>query len=188
LQKHSLFKFHEAIFLYPFPLYKMESGRWYVSQLARSVFTGAGPITAYYLYAFLFFVTEAITLDRINIYISTAVAGGLVRLGIYNDDGSGKPGSLLLDAGEIDASTTGNKSITISQALNPGVYWLAFVGNNSGIYTYREQGRQDFGGTLGHTFQSVWYRNLGSYPAALPDPFGTPGRWSWVYCISVRIS
>lgn len=54
-------------------------------------------------------------------------AGAVVRLGIYADNGSGLwPDALILDAGTIDASTVGNKEITLAaaKALPPGRYWV----------------------------------------------------------------
>ena len=71
------------------------------------------------------FILETITIDRIGAECFTAVASSTFRLGIYNSDSNGVPSSLLLDAGTIDTSTTGAKSITISQILNPGLYYLA---------------------------------------------------------------
>lgn len=70
------------------------------------------------------------TLDRIGVAVTTAAGaggGGVVRLGIYSDDGTGRPGTLILDAGTVDATTTGVKEITISQAVTRGVYWLVAV-------------------------------------------------------------
>lgn len=70
-------------------------------------------------------VPDSATLDRIGVNCSTAGAGSLARLGLYRDNGSGKPGSLLLQAGTVDLSTTGNKTIVINQVLRPGIYWVA---------------------------------------------------------------
>ena len=53
----------------------------------------------------------------------------LGRLGIYSDDDY-YPGSLALDAGEVDLSTSGAKEIVINQALSPGLYWLVLLVNN----------------------------------------------------------
>jgi hypothetical protein len=59
-------------------------------------------------------------------------------MGIYNDDGSGRPGSLLLDAGTVAGTATGFLSITINQALAAGIYWLALLGQgNSGTPFYQ---------------------------------------------------
>ena len=70
------------------------------------------------------------TLDRIAVsHNNTLTAGETCRLGIFNDNGNGYPGALLLDAGTVDLSTApGMKAITISQAIaTSGVYWLAAV-------------------------------------------------------------
>ena len=69
----------------------------------------------------------AVTLDRIGIEVTTGGgAGAVVRLGIYSDT-NGVPDALVLDAGTVDSTGTGIKTITISQALSAGVYWLATV-------------------------------------------------------------
>ena len=76
-----------------------------------------------------FLVNETNTFDRIAITTGTSYTGtGSVRLGIYNNDTTtGKPTTVLLDAGTV--ATTGSLTvfqITISQSLPAGTYWLAF--------------------------------------------------------------
>mgnify|MGYP000553028085 CR=1 FL=1 len=81
------------------------------------------------LYMYPFWVHTTTTFDRIaiNHAATSAGASSVCRLGIYNDS-SGVPGTLLLDAGTVDLSTaTAFKTITISQQLTPGLYWLAAV-------------------------------------------------------------
>lgn len=72
--------------------------------------------------------------DRIAVNVGTAVVGGTtptLRLGIYADDGTGGgPGTLVLDAGNVVITATGIQTITISQTLAAGRYWLA------GAYTF----------------------------------------------------
>lgn len=70
---------------------------------------------------------ENVTLDRIAVYVRTAAASSTVRLGIYADDGAGRPGSRTLDAGTVDTSTTGGKAITISQAVTTPGFWGAYL-------------------------------------------------------------
>ena len=58
--------------------------------------------------------------------------GEKFRLGIYNDDGNGSPGTLLDDSGEVtlDAATA-LREIVISEELSAGViYWLAMVNDS----------------------------------------------------------
>jgi hypothetical protein len=87
---------------------------------------------------------EAGTLDRLAQQSFSTAAGESVRLGIYSDNGTGRPGPLLIDGGSIDLSAgTGIKTVTISQAVARGLYWLAVVrqgGNTSTILTIDSAG------------------------------------------------
>lgn len=59
--------------------------------------------------------------------------GSVVRMGVYADDGTGYPGALLVDAGTVDTTTTGVKTLTLGTALSlaAGRYWLAGVGQGA---------------------------------------------------------
>lgn len=64
------------------------------------------------------------TLTGIGISCSTLAASSVVRLGL-RADAAGLPGDLIADFGTVDTSTTGAKSITISQAVTAGtLYWV----------------------------------------------------------------
>jgi hypothetical protein len=64
--------------------------------------------------------------DQLGIEVTTAAAaGGVIRLGIYADNGQGFPGLLLLDAGLVPSTAAGLVTVTIYQLLPPGLYWLA---------------------------------------------------------------
>jgi hypothetical protein len=52
-------------------------------------------------------------------------------MGIYANSG-GQPGTFLVDAGTISSETGGARELTISQTLDPGVWWLAVVAQVSG--------------------------------------------------------
>lgn len=69
------------------------------------------------------------TIDRIGIEVTAAgEAGSVIRLGVYSDDGTGKPGALLLDAGTVPGDgATGFKELTIDQILGADLYWLVHV-------------------------------------------------------------
>lgn len=82
------------------------------------------------------FVVTPITLDRIGLEVTTAgAAGKVLRLGIYNADLNWQPTSLVLDAGTVAADSTGQKLITINQALPAGRYLLVL--NTDGTPTVR---------------------------------------------------
>jgi hypothetical protein len=105
------------------------TGQYYTSQGIVSVTTAANPGNGTARYV-PFWVPKTATFDRISIRTVTTPgsAGAVIRLGIYNDNGAGKPGSLLLDAGTIDATAAvGLQEITINQSLTAGLYWLVAV-------------------------------------------------------------
>ena len=70
---------------------------------------------------------DGMSIDRIGAVVSTSAATSLMRLGVYEDDGGGQPGNLLVDAGTVDTSTTGLKEIVIAETLTAGIWWLAGV-------------------------------------------------------------
>lgn len=85
-------------------------------------------IIAATLYTIPFLVARDVTLDRLRINITVAGAGGtLARLGIYADDGTIRPGNLVLDAGTVAVDAVAEVEIAIAQALTPGLYWLALL-------------------------------------------------------------
>lgn len=107
------------------------------------------------LFVHPFPIPRALTATRIGVDITiVGSAGSLVRMGIYLDDGTGKPGALLLDAGTVIGTGAGLILATISQALSPGFVWVGAV----------NQGAPVTNATLG-------YFNIGTFPS----PFGGGG-------------
>lgn len=99
--------------------------RWYTAPNTGTALTTGAP-TANTLRAIPLIVPDTMTFDAIAINVTTLLSGN-ARLGIYADNGNLYPGSLVLDAGTVSTTTTGVKSITINQTLNPGLYWLVLV-------------------------------------------------------------
>lgn len=74
------------------------------------------------------YTPETVTLDRIICHTTGTFSGtATVRLGLYQNNSSGQPGTLILDAGTVSctASTT-QYTVTISQSVSAGLFWLAF--------------------------------------------------------------
>jgi hypothetical protein len=103
---------------------------------------------------------------RIGITVEISAVGGLARLGIYN----ASTNALVVDAGEVDCSSTGDKELTISFTSVPGaIYWLAKHDNDAG-----------------HSFANVSFRDcadfwglnspsdIGSRPQAIGYPASNP--------------
>lgn len=100
------------------------SGAWYKPSTLNQAVTQVSTLnTTTYI---PFYVSTAQTFDRIGIITGSSFAGtGSVRLGIYNNN-IYAPSTVLLDAGTVATTGTSNViSITISQALSVGWYWLA---------------------------------------------------------------
>jgi hypothetical protein len=102
---------------------KYRSGNWYEAKYKSSI--ASTTITQYRAYLWPLFISESITIDRIGVECTTATASTTWRIGIYNSDSNGLPSTVLLDAGTVDTSTTGLKTITVSQTLSAGLYFVA---------------------------------------------------------------
>lgn len=101
------------------------TGLYYRGNSANVTLTAVEDQTVY----IPFLVNKTNTFDRIAIATAAAYVGtGSVRLGIYNNDiTTGKPTTVVLDAGTVATTTASTISqITISQSLTAGTYWLAF--------------------------------------------------------------
>lgn len=134
------------------------------------------------LYGVPFYNAVATTWTKIGVNVDTpGAASKLIRLGIYNADVNGLPGTRLLDAGTVAADTSGDKEITISQLLAADtLYWLAFVHNDTGnSLIVRGQGSGNGGaiatqllGSFGPGIPILGFSPALTF-AALPTPFTT---------------
>ncbi len=136
---------------------------------------GVEPLTADRLYAIPFYVARDRTFDRIAVDVSTAQAGSEIRLGIYNNGTNLAPGTLVDDSGTVDTTGTGIKTITISEALTKGLYWLAVYNKTGAVGLDRMVPTFSVVGVKSTDFilqSAMWYYN-GSY-GVLPNPFPAP--------------
>ncbi len=101
---------------------------------------GTVALAANTLYAIPFRVRERTTFTRLGVEVTTG-AGANGRLGIYNA-ANGVPTALVVDAGNVIFSSTGEKEVTISQTLMPGLYFIGVVTDNTPTL---------LGGTIQHT-------------------------------------
>lgn len=72
--------------------------------------------------------------NRIGVRTGTYSSSTSIRVGIYRDAAVGRrPGRLLLDAGVITAAAANTTyELTISETLEPGLYWLASSASGTG--------------------------------------------------------
>ena len=135
---------------------------------------GNGTLVQNTIYAVPFYVPVTTTFTKIAV-VTVGTASAQVRLGIYNDNGSGVPDTLILDAGSIATATSGFKTITISQSLTPGWYWLACamqgaagsINNITGPLAYLPTAN----GYTSVTYAG--YKGSASVSAGLPNPWGS---------------
>ncbi len=75
-------------------------------------------------------IGSAKTATSLRFQTTTAHAAKTARLCIYsNSANEDYPGALLLDAGTVSLATAGVKTLSISQPLEAGTYWLGIVAN-----------------------------------------------------------
>lgn len=81
------------------------------------------------LYASPLWLATPRVLDRLAMEVTVVgAAGALYRLGLYSDDGVGRPNKLLADGGTVAADVgTGAKEVTINVTLGAGLYWMVAV-------------------------------------------------------------
>ena len=74
-----------------------------------------------------FFTSQPLRADRAAIAVSTAVAGALAKIVIYDSDDDGLPNNLIYESGNIDCSTTGGKEQVIDITFEENrIYWLGY--------------------------------------------------------------
>ncbi len=104
------------------------SGNWFAGGIIGTSYATA-TVQENLLIAYPVFIPILTQIDKIGINVASAGLEGNARLGIYKNNSIDKPipSSLLIDAGEVDITTTGNQTKDISIELDRGLYWLALV-------------------------------------------------------------
>lgn len=144
------------------------------------------------MYTHAVYVPSTITLDRIAAEITVLAAGSTLSLGIYNDDGNGDPGTLLLDAGTISGAAVAVVELTINQVLQGGRLYHFAILAQGGAPTTRALTSSWFGrgATLATAFTAIRIGRLrGSVVGtALPNPAATTANNSPQPFTAVRIA
>jgi hypothetical protein len=100
---------------------------------ARNTLAGDQTNTNGALHIVPFWITTARTLDAVAVLIGTTgtgSAGAVARIGIWNADANGAPGTLVKDCGTVALTGTAGTVAQISsiaQALPAGGYWIGAV-------------------------------------------------------------
>ena len=122
---------HEGIELWKAPSFdqwsRMREGHYYGMCGSNYHNPGSNLLVAQYTY-----LPMGGTYDAIAISVQAAgLAGAKVRLGIYDCDDELYPSDLIQDYGEVDVTATGVKTLSISQHLAAGAYFLTLITNDT---------------------------------------------------------
>jgi len=151
-------------------IFQPKVGKWYSSIITwRGRYTRSD-MPANELQAHYYPIFRKIRFDEIGMDVLGAGASGArFRLGVY-DDKDLYPNKLLVDSGELNAETTGVKTASIDLTLSPGVYWLAYIANDSTIDTpYADSLLARYALQASDNLFMGWVKGI-TY-GALPDPF-----------------
>jgi hypothetical protein len=92
------------------------------------------------VYCTPFFINTKSTWGAIGATIQTLSVGGNLQLALYNDDGAGRPGTLVDSVASMSTTSSG---VTVSNTfaggnhqLNPGLYWVAAMMDNATAKIY----------------------------------------------------
>lgn len=117
-----------------------------------------------------------VTLDRLAINCTGAVASALAKIAVYTSDANGRPDQRLTETGDLDCSTTGTKLATVSLTLRRGtVYWIGVRHNSTAtLSAWAATATPDInGGSIATTARKVLRRTLAYASAA-------PASWAFV--------
>lgn len=102
-------------------------------------------------------VQSPITIDRLGAHIATGLAGGNIRVGLYNHDSTNRrPSTLVCATGNIATDSSGTSTVALvdsagsavaSVTIQPGLYWAALRVDNATVIT-TGYGANAVGGSL----------------------------------------
>lgn len=111
------------------------TGNYYFCSSAQTTSTGSNLGNGNARVSAWMVVTSVTIIRLFAEFTAAGEANSVFRIGIWNDDGTNRPGTLALDAGTISTGsgnagtvatggTPGVYEITVSKALSPGLYWV----------------------------------------------------------------
>jgi hypothetical protein len=116
-----------------------------------------------------------VTIDELSIIVATAVASSLVKIVVYDSDANGRPTTLLFESSDLDTSSTGTKSASLSAStlLAGKIYWFGV--RHSSTATLRANQLYNSlnidNGSAPSTNMIKVLRRTVTFANAAPDPF-----------------
>lgn len=141
-----------------------------------TVLTGAAIAYNGFCMANLAVLPQVATIKSLSLHIR--VAGGDIRLGIYDDTGaSGGPGALKAESASTNAPTAGvwlTLPVVTPVVLQPDNYWLSFQQSNNTVRVWEETS----GGSHNYDFHTY---------GAHPTPFTIDGGGVYRFSLSAQL-
>ena len=135
-----------------------------------------------------FIPAKNITINELAVEVTTLLAGGQGRIGIYSSDANGNPANKIIEGAAVfTTDAVGSKILAIANTtLTAGtIYWLAV--HSSGTQTYRGipvAGMMSLGHDITlnavHTLRRAASTFANGLPAAAPATTLTPAIAPWV--------
>lgn len=170
-----------------YPAYIGLTATDYLMPLGLGLSADRTPSTSARVTAMPFWVGTQQSFDRIGIYLTTAQSGAACRIGLYTNNGHGRPANLLADFGELDLSSGGGalKLLTSSFSFSGIVWALIWLKNVGTQVTLRgpstiasvSMPSVDPGGSNSN---GRWLALTAAYPASMPStaPAVNPTDWT----------
>ena len=144
--------------------YYRKSQRWYVPSDNTNTLTATNHV-GFSVFLVPLPVHATMTIDQIAVEVTSAAAAGVnLRFGIYNGDTTTVvPTTLVVDSGNISASTIGVKTYTPASpiVLTPGLYFTAFSTDATVAYGIRSLTTTNFAQVIG--LAAAGGTSLGTY-------------------------
>lgn len=130
-------------------------------------------------------VTAGIQVDQLLVNVGNAGStGALFRMGLRTFDPATPttPGTIIVDAGTVVATSTGTKTLTITPVTLDDMVWFSITAQGGATTVARAYGVHEAAaariitGTLISNGVTNAHATKSGVTGALADPFGTPGR------------
>lgn len=125
-------------------------------------------------------------------------AGAVIRIGVYADDGNNGPSTLLVDAGTVDATTTGVKTLTLATPITiPSTgrkVWVGAVVQGAAVtrptVRWNNSPMPGIGSTAAATIIASKIQSYlqSSVTGALPNPFVGAGSGTFAARVALKVS
>ena len=149
------------------------SGDYVLTTIGAGAATGTLAGVADRVDLFPFVPRADLSIDRLSVNVTTAVASALGKIVLYASNASGQPAGLLTETGTLDFSTTGVKEATVALTFRKGVtYWLGIRHSSTAtLSAWVANATPDLTVTAPTTQQRKVLRRTVTFATAAPNPW-----------------